>query len=152
MILAAFVIGVVAGLRSLTAPALVAWGAWAGWVDVEGTWAAWLGQGVTVGILTVLAVIELIIDKQPSTPSRMAPPSFAVRIITGGFSGAALCVGGGLTIWGAIFGVAGAVVGTIGGYAARRRLVAATGGRDLTIALAEDAAAVLVALGLVAAL
>jgi uncharacterized membrane protein len=35
------------------------------------------------------------------------------------------------------------VLGTLGGYEARKRLVAVTGGRDLPIALAEDAVAVL---------
>jgi uncharacterized membrane protein len=40
-------------------------------------------------------------------------------------------------------GIVGAVLGTLGGYEARKRLVAATGGRDLPIALVEDAVAVL---------
>lgn len=34
------------------------------------------------------------------------------------------------------------MLGTLGGYEARRRLVAATGGRDLPIALVEEAVAV----------
>ena len=46
--------------------------------------------------------------------------------------------------WGGLgAGIVGAVLGTLGGYEARKRLVAVTGGRDLPIALAEDAVAVL---------
>jgi uncharacterized membrane protein len=46
--------------------------------------------------------------------------------------------------WGGLgAGIVGAVLGTLGGYEARKRLVAATGGRDLPIALVEDAVAVL---------
>lgn len=44
----------------------------------------------------------------------------------------------------------GAVLGTLGGAEARRRLVAATGGRDLPIALSEDAVAVLGGFGIAA--
>jgi uncharacterized membrane protein len=36
----------------------------------------------------------------------------------------------------------GAVIGTLGGYRARRGLVERTGGRDLPVALAEDVLAV----------
>jgi len=39
-------------------------------------------------------------------------------------------------------GIIGAVLGTLGGYQARTRLVAASGGRDLPIALLEDAIAI----------
>jgi uncharacterized membrane protein len=47
-------------------------------------------------------------------------------------------------------GVIGAVLGTLGGYEARRRLVAANGGHDLPIALTEDAIAVLGGFAIVA--
>ena len=43
------------------------------------------------------------------------------------------------------------VLGTIGGYQARRALVAKNGGHDLPIALLEDAVAVLGAFAIVAA-
>lgn len=48
-----------------------------------------------------------------------------------------------------VAGVIGAVIGTLGGYEARKRLVAAIGGKDLPIALLEDAVAVLLALWVV---
>ncbi|EUA37851.1 hypothetical protein I549_3945 [Mycobacterium avium subsp. avium 2285 (R)] len=83
-------IGVVAGLRSLTAPAVVAWAALIGWIDLHGTWASWMANIITVIVFTVLAVGELVNDKLPKTPARTAAPIFAARIVLGGLAGAAL--------------------------------------------------------------
>jgi uncharacterized membrane protein len=142
LVLLALLIGVVAGLRSLTAPAVVAWAAYIGWIDLHGTWASWLTNIIAVIIFTVLAIGELINDKLPKTPARTAPPIFAARIVTGGLAGAALGAWPHWTFTALGAGVIGAVLGTLGGYQARKRLVAATGGRDLPIALLEDAVAI----------
>lgn len=48
-----------------------------------------------------------------------------------------------------VAGALGAVAGTLGGYEFRIRLVKATGGRDLPIALLEDAVAVCAAFWIV---
>jgi uncharacterized membrane protein len=79
----AFLIGMVAGLRSLTAPAVVSWAARLGWLHLENTWLAFLGSSATSYILTLLAIGELIADKLPKTPSRKAPMGFVARLITG---------------------------------------------------------------------
>jgi uncharacterized membrane protein len=71
--LLALLIGVVAGLRSMTAPAAVSWAARLGWLHLENTWLAFLGFSATPYILSVLAIAELIADKLPKTPSRKAP-------------------------------------------------------------------------------
>ncbi len=138
----AFLIGVVVGLRSLTAPAAVSWAARLGWLHLENTWLAFLGFVATPYILTVLAIGELIADKQPKTPSRKAPAGFIARILSGALCGAALCASGGSLIGGMLAGVLGSVAGTLGGYQFRVRLVRAIGGKDLPIALLEDAIAV----------
>jgi uncharacterized membrane protein len=138
----AFLIGVIAGLRSLTAPAVVSWAARLGWLHLENTWLAFLGFAATPYILSVLAIGELIADNLPDTPSRKAPPGFITRILTGGLSGAALGASGGSWIVGLILGVIGAIAGTFGGYEFRSRLVKATGGKDLPIALLEDLIAI----------
>ncbi len=135
----AFLIGVIAGLRSMTAPAAVSWAARLGWLHVENTWLAFLGFQFTPYIITVMAIGELIADKLPKTPSRKAPGPFGFRIVSGAFCGAALSGG---SIAGAVAGALGAVVGTLGGYEFRARLVRATGGRDLPIALLEDVMAI----------
>lgn len=144
ILLLAVLIGVVAGLRSLTAPAVVAWAASAslGWIDLHGTWASWMGSTITAIVFTVLAVGELVNDKLPKTPARTAPPIFAARLITGGFAGAVLGAWPHWTFSALGAGVIGGVLGTVGGYQARKRLAAAAG-RDLPIALLEDAVAVL---------
>jgi uncharacterized membrane protein len=139
----ALLIGVVAGLRALTPPAVVAWGAALGWLPLDGTWAQWVGHPITVTVLTILLVVELITDQLPSTPSRTVPPQFVARLVTGAFAGAVIGAGWHYTFSSIGAGVIGAVLGTMGGYQARHRLVAATGGRDLPIALTEDVIAVL---------
>ncbi len=138
----ALLIGVIAGLRSMTAPMVVSWAAHFGWLHLEGTWLAFLGYSATPYILTVLAIGELIADKLPKTPSRKAPVGFSARLLTAAISGAALGVSGGSMVGGLIAGIVGAVIGTLGGYEFRSRLVKAIGGNDLPIALLEDAIAI----------
>jgi len=67
--LLAFLIGVVAGLRSMTPPAAVSWAARLGWLHVENTPLAFLGYAATPYILTLFAIGELITDKLPKTRS-----------------------------------------------------------------------------------
>ena len=137
-----FLIGVTAGLRSLTAPAVVSWAARIGWIDVSNTWLAFLGYAATPYVLSVLALAELVADKLPKTPSRKAPPGFAARLVTGALCGAVLGAAAGSWLGGLIAGAIGSVAGTLGGYEFRVRLVNAIGGKDLPIALLEDLIAV----------
>jgi uncharacterized membrane protein len=138
----AFCIGVVAGLRTFTAPMLVSCAARLGLLHLDGTWSAFLGYRWTPWIFSLLAVGEFVTDKLPTTPSRKTPPQFVGRIITGSFSGAAIGAASGSVIGGLLAGAVGAVAGTLGGAELRSRLVKATGGRDFPIALLEDAIAV----------
>jgi uncharacterized membrane protein len=150
VLLLALLIGVVAGLRALTPPAVVAWAGFLNWINLDGTWAQWVAHPITVTILTILLVVELITDQLPKTPSRTTTPQFAARLITGAFAGAVIGTAWGYTVGGAGAGVIGAVLGTLGGYEVRRRLVAANGGHDLPVALTEDAVAVLAGFGIAA--
>jgi uncharacterized membrane protein len=138
----AFLIGVVAGLRSMTAPAVVSWAAHLGWLHLENTGLAFLGSQYTAYILSVLAIGELIADKLPKTPSRKTPGPFIGRIVTGALSGAALGAPSQALVGGLLAGAVGAVAGTLGGYEFRARLVKAIGGNDLPIALLEDVIAI----------
>ncbi len=151
VLLMALLIGIVAGLRSLTAPAVVAWAAFLGWINLHGTWASWVANIITVLVRTVLAVGELVVDKLPKTPARTAPPSFVARIVLGAFAGAVIGAAWHYTFSSLGAGVVGAVLGTLGGYQARRRLVAARDGHDLPIALLEDAVAILGGFAILAA-
>lgn len=146
----ALLIGVVAGLRAMTAPAAIAWAASLGWIDISQTPQAFMGYRWTPWILTVLAIGELITDQLPSTPSRKVPVQFATRMVTGGLSGAAIGAAGGSLVLGLVAGIVGAIIGTYGGAAVRARLAASLG-RDLPAALIEDVVAVVGALLIVAA-
>ena len=138
--LPALLIGGIAGLRSMTAPALVSWASHLGRLHLRGTWLAFLGYAWTPSILTLLALGELVADQLPSTPSRTAPFGFGVRIITGAVSGAAVGTAGGTMVGGMVAGIAGAVIGTLAGHAFRARLAAAFR-CDRPAAFIEDAIA-----------
>jgi uncharacterized membrane protein len=139
--LVALGIGFVAGLRAMTAPAAIAWAAWLGWLPLAGTVLAFLGSVWAVGILTLLAFVELIGDQLPSTPSRKVPVQFATRLLMGALCGAAIGAATGRLWAGMACGVAGAVLGTYIGAAVRGALARAFG-RDLPAALIEDLIAI----------
>jgi len=146
----AFLIGVVAGLRTMTAPAAVAWAAHLGWLDLGDSWPAFLGWQWTPWIFTALALIEFVADQLPSTPSRTVPTQFGARLASGALTGAAIGVVAGNLWLGAALGVAGAVVGTLGGAKARGAMARALG-RDTPAALIEDAVAIAGAVAIVLA-
>jgi uncharacterized membrane protein len=138
-LLLAFAIGFVAGLRSMTAPALVAWGAHLEWLNLEGTPLGFMSSSGAVNLLTILALAEFVADAMPRTPPRTAPLGLIVRTITGGLAGACLSAanGGGIGI-GVAFGVIGALAGTYLGYYSRRGLVRGLKVKDIFIAITED--------------
>jgi len=143
VLLLAFGIGVIAGLRSLTAPAVVAWAAQRGWLNLQGTSLAFMGSTVAVAIFTILAIVEFVTDQLPSTPARTKAPGLIARILLGGLSGAAVALAGGQSAAiGACLGAAGGVVGAFAGYQVRTGLVRALKVPDLVIALLEDLVAV----------
>ncbi|MBS7543080.1 DUF4126 domain-containing protein [Ancylobacter oerskovii] len=140
--LLALLIGVVAGLRAMTAPAAVAWAAHLGWIDLSASPLAFMGYAWTPWIFTALALVEFVTDQLPTTPSRTVPPQFAARLISGALCGACLGVAGGSLSIGAVASVIGAVIGTLGGRLARAGL-AEKFGQDRPAALIEDAVAVI---------
>lgn len=141
--LLAFLLGCVDGLRSFTAPAVVCWGAHLGWLHLAGTRFAFVGQRWTVMVVTLLAMIELVVDKLPNTPARTAPVGLTARIVLGGASGLALgtAVGASVLLAGAIASI-GAVAGAFGGYRIRHAMVLKAHLPDLVVAIAEDAIAI----------
>jgi uncharacterized membrane protein len=139
----AFAIGVIAGLRSMTAPAVVSWAAHWKWLDLQHSPLAFLGSLTAVCILTAGAVVELIVDKLPNTPSRKSAVGLIARFALGGLSGAALCASANQSIvLGAVLGGVGGLAGAFAGYEARARLVKALKVPDTVVALLEDAVAI----------
>lgn len=141
VLLPALLIGVVAGLRAMTAPAVVSWAAWLGVLPLQGTPLAFLGWRFTPWVVSLLALGELVTDQLPATPSRKVPVQFATRLLVGAFCGAAVGLAGGAVWIGLLAGALGALLGTLGGAWARAAL-AARFGRDRPAALIEDAVAI----------
>jgi len=140
---AAFLIGLVAGLRTFAAPAAVSWAAHFGWLSLEGTPLAFVAAPVTFWIFTFAALFELVVfDKRPKSGSRKSPPQFIGRFLSGTLCGTAVGAAAGSLATGLALGAVGAVAGTLGGYEFRTRLARAIGGKDLPIALLEDAIAI----------
>ena len=143
VLLLALGIGVIAGLRAFTAPAVTTWAAYLGWTHLQHTPLGFLTSIITVVIFTLLAAFEIVNDKRPSTPSRTAPGSLVARVVTGGLSGAAVGVASGqLVKVSVLMAAVGAVVGTFGGYQIRTRTVKALKVPDYVIAVIEDLVAV----------
>lgn len=145
-------IGIVAGLRSMTAPAAVSWAAYLGWLNLEGSQLAFMGSIGAVAIFSLLAIGELIVDLLPMTPRRTAPVPLVARILMGGLCGACLCgshPNQSPLITGASLGAIGAIIGAFAGYEIRRRLVRSLNVKDIFVALPEDLVAIGLALFLV---
>jgi len=134
-----FLLGFIDGLRSMTAPALICWAAYLGWLHFAGTKLAFLGHPAALIVVTLLAIGELVADKLPHTPARTAPVGLTARIVLGGACGAAIAIAKGMSLPPAV-GVAciGAVAGAFGGYQARHALVSRGHLPDFAVALGED--------------
>ena len=142
-------IGFVAGLRSMTGPAVVSWGAHLGRLNLRGSALAVFGTAGATGICTLLAATEFVVDLMPQAPNRTEPASLLVRILTGGFSGACLCVSAGSSgVAGAVLGAMGGVIGGFAGFEARTRLVKEWKAPGAAVAIPED----LLAIGLACAI
>ena len=143
VLLLAFLIGVIAGFRAMTAPAVVAWTANRHWLNLHSSPLAFMGSTAAVAVFTVLALGELVVDKLPSTPNRTKLLGLIGRSVTGGLSGAAVALSGAHSIaLGAVLGVAGGIAGAFAGHEVRKRIVRALKVPDFVIAFLEDAVAI----------
>lgn len=142
-LLLAFALGMCTGLRSLVAPTVLAWAAQFALPDLRQTPFSFLAAPVTAYVLTALACAELVGDKLPFTPSRLAPAPFTTRVVMGAVCGSALFAAThqSFTIGGLAGGV-GAGMGAYIGYHVRRTLVTKGKIPDFIVALAEDAVAI----------
>lgn len=143
VLISAFLIGFVCGLRALTAPAIVAWAAHRNWIDLSNTPLHFMSATVAVAIFTLLALGEFIADQLPSAPNRTDPSGLIPRIILGALCGAAILASEAQSIaLGSLLGAAGGVAGAFSGYQARTRLVKILKIPDFAIATLEDAIAI----------
>jgi uncharacterized membrane protein len=130
---AALLLGVVAGLRTFTAPAVL-------WLVRHRSPAAY--------VLGVFALLELAADLYPKTPARTGFAGLAGRLLSGAFCGWAVSAPAGRSaILGAAIGALGAIFGAYGGLAARTRAISRIG--RVPAALLEDAVAIAGAVAIV---
>lgn len=143
LLLLCFLIGCVAGLRSMMAPAIICATAYVQWIHLEKTPLAFLDTITALSIFTLFAIGELIVDKLPRTPARTAPVGLITRIITGGLCGAALAMSAARGVpAGILLGAVGAITGAYVGYHVRRGLVTHMNLPDFVIAVVEDLLAI----------
>jgi uncharacterized membrane protein len=138
-------IGIVAGLRSLTAPAAVAWAAHLGWLNLSGSPVVFMASSGAVMIFSLLAIGELIADKVPGVPRRTDIAPLVARICTGALGGACLAAAANRPLLaGCLLAGLGGVIGAFAGFEIRRRLVSRFQLKDFFVAIPED----LIAIGL----
>jgi uncharacterized membrane protein len=144
-------IGIVAGLRSMTAPAVVSWAAYLGWLNLDGSLVSFMENAGVVVLFSLFAVAEYVADKLPRTPKRTNAGPLVGRILMGGLAGACLSASSaGSLLAGAGLGGIGAVAGAFTGYEVRRKLVRDLETKDLNVAVVEDMLAIGLAVAVIA--
>ncbi len=137
----AFQIGIVAGMRAMSAPAFVSHKLSHEAINpLPDSVFHFLTSSKTATTLAVLAGGELIGDKVPNGPDRIGAAQLPVRLISGAASGAALTEADGQPVaYGAILGAVGAAVGSFAFFHLRHWLTHEKDLPDTVVALAEDA-------------
>ncbi len=139
-------LGLATGMRAMTPIAICCWFAHLGLLPVHDTWAAWIASPISVGVFSVAALAEFVGDKLPQTPARIKPLGLISRLVFAGLVGSIIATSlQNSTLTGVLLAVIGALLGTFGGYLARRDLVRFKRCRDWPVALLEDFLAVLIA-------
>ena len=114
---------------------------------------AWFTLRPVAIVLGLAALGELITDKLPRTPNRIALGPFVGRLILGALAGAAVVQLGRINPWiGAACGAIGAITGTFGMFYVRRYAGRATGISDPYLGAVEDVLAIAIASTVVAML
>ncbi len=136
-------IGLVAGMRTFAAPAIVGQIARRGSLDIQPAFLRNIGHGTISTVMSILSVGELIADKLPGTPNRTKAFPLIGRILSGSFCGAVLCASKKKSpIVGALAGAFGATGGTFATYQLRKMVTGSLGWPDPAVAIIEDAFAV----------
>ncbi len=142
LILSVALIGFAAGLRGLTPPAVVAWCAYLGCINLAETQFSFMSSAISVAVFSFLAFGEYVWDLLPNTPNRTALPGLISRIITGSFAAACLLAASDNNFAFCILGGIAAIAGAFGGLRLRTRLGKIFGVSDAWIAIPEDLIAI----------
>ena len=114
--------GVIAGMRSMSAPAFVSnYLAPQNSKELANSSFSFMGSARVANVLKIAAVGEMVADKIPSIPARISPGPLAARIISGAVCGASICAAEGERIdIGAIAGGLSAIGSAYAFYHLRR--------------------------------
>jgi uncharacterized membrane protein len=133
-------LGLIAGLRSMSGPALITRVARKGQLAAKGSKLEFLNSTGALSGAVLLAAGEIIVDKLPKTPARTKPGPLAARAVSGALCGAVLCSARKKSPWlGALYGALGAVGAAYAAYHLRQAAKEALHVPDAVIAVAEDA-------------
>lgn len=147
----AIALGILAGIRSNTAPAVASHilsyhpsGL------LENSPLKLLQSHKVANTLKVLALSEFVGDKLPVAGDRIKPVSVAFRSLSGSLAGAAICKAeGSHPLAGTILGAVAAFGSTFGSFYLRKMIVKKTGIYDPIIGAIEDIVVVGAAIGLI---
>lgn len=139
----AVVLGAVAGLRSMLAPALYSHVAEQnGHTRHQSRLMDWMASPLTMRAFQFLSAGELFADKLPNIPSRIAPGPLVGRALSGALVGGAVYNSAKKPIvTGILIGGVAAIAGAYAGYHLRRLTKETLHLPDTVVALAEDALA-----------
>jgi uncharacterized membrane protein len=132
--------GVISGMRSMAGLALVSDSLAKSQSNLlQDSKLHWVGSPKVALVMKFLAAGEIVGDKLPMTPSRIAPGPLFGRLLFGGFSSAALWISEGKRArTGALLGAVSAAAGAYTFYYLRRSAGKASGIPDPWIGLLED--------------
>ncbi|QRK05056.1 DUF1990 family protein [Archangium violaceum] len=132
--------GVLAGMRTFSAPALLSHQLSREPVEAPKGRAHALASRRTSRVLAVLAAGELVGDKLPWTPARISPPSLVARALSGALAGAAVAAPHQrLSAGRALLGAAAAVASSFAFYKLRQLATRRLGLPNVVAGLMEDA-------------
>jgi uncharacterized membrane protein len=134
-------LGVIAGMRSMAAPALVSNHIARNPPEgISGTPFKVMANPKAATLFKGLALGEMIADKLPIVPARISTGPLIARAISGAICGGAVCAAEGERAGtGAIAGGLAAIAGAYGFYHLRRSIGEETNAPDILLGLAEDA-------------
>lgn len=137
----AICMGVIAGMRSMSGPALVSnYLVHQNSKELANSSFSFMGSSRVAKVLKIAAVGEMVADKLPAIPARISPAPLIARILSGALCGASICTAERKRAdVGAIFGGLSAIGSAYTFYYLRRKLGETDGLPDAALGLGEDA-------------
>jgi uncharacterized membrane protein len=133
-------LGLIAGMRSMSAPAVLSHRLMInGRNQFTNTLFKTLASPKTAVVLKLLTVGEMVVDKLPVTPARIAPPALIGRVLSGALTGATWAAHQGQrSATGAAYGALAALAASYGTYLLRRTVGQQLQVPDPLVGLVED--------------